>query len=74
MRLEVDAHGAGVTAADRDGHAADADRERIAAERAEVKRLDDDALVEAEMPQARGFALLERVPVDRCDATRAIRP
>ena len=37
---EVDAHRAGVAAADGDGHPADADRERIAAERAEVKRLD----------------------------------
>ena len=59
---------AGVPAADRDGHAADADGDRIAAERPEVQRLDGDALVEAEMPQAAGFALVERGPVDRRDA------
>ena len=62
-----DADGAGVRAADGDGHPADADRERIAAERAEMKRLDRDTLVETEVAQAAGFAFLERGPIDRRD-------
>ena len=56
-----------MAAADRDGHPPDADRERIAPERAEVERLDRDAGVEAEVTQAARFAGLERVPVDRRD-------
>ena len=68
-----DADRAGVLAPDRDGHPADADRDRIAAERPEVQRLDGNALIEAEMPQPAGFALVERVPVDRRDARLASR-
>ena len=64
---------AGMPAADGDGHAADADRDRIAAERTEVQRLDGDALIEAEMPQAAGLALVERRP-SRSTATRACVP
>ena len=55
-------------AADGDGHPADPDRERIAPERAEVQRLDRNALVEAEVAQATGLAFLERGPVDRRDS------
>ena len=70
----IDADGAGMGAADRDGHPADPDRERIAAERAEVERLDRDAFVEAEVAQAAGLACRssER-PVDRRDARAACR-
>ena len=53
-----------MTAADGDGHPADADCERIAAERAEVERLDVNAFVETEMAKARRLALLQRIPVD----------
>ncbi len=55
----------GLGPADRDRHPADAHRQRIAAERAEVQRLDRDAFVEAELAQAAGLAFAERCPVDR---------
>ena len=54
-------------APDRDGHPADPDRDRIAAERAEVQRFDRDAFVETEMAQAAGFGLVEDRPVDAED-------
>ena len=65
---------AGVLAPDRDRHPADPDGDRIAAERPEVQRLDHDALVEAEMPQAAGFGLVERGPVDRQRRAPSSRP
>ena len=49
-------------AADGDRHPADADRERIAAERAAVQRLDLDALVKAEMAQAVGLGSRQARP------------
>ena len=67
-----DAHGAGVGAADRDGHPPDPDGQRILAERPKVERLDRDAFVEPEMAQAAGFGFTERGPVDgRNFGTRA---
>ena len=45
-------------AANRDGHPPDANRERIAPERAEVKRLDRNPFVKAEVAQAAGLACL----------------
>ena len=54
-----------MAAANGDGHPADPNRDRIAAERAEVHRLDGYAFVEAEVPQAAGFAVFEAGPIDR---------
>ena len=59
-----DAYRARMPAPDRHGHSADTDRDRVAAEGAEVQRLDRNALIEAEIFQAAGFAVVERVPVD----------
>ena len=55
-------------AADGNGHAANADRDGVAAERTEVQRLDGDPLIEAEVPQAAGLALVQAIPSDRRDA------
>ena len=41
---------------------------RVAAEWPQVKRLDRDALVEAEVPQPARFSIVERRPIDRRDA------
>ncbi len=54
-------------APDRDGHAPDADRNGIAAERPKVKWLDSYAFIEAELPETVGFALVECSPVDGRD-------
>ena len=52
-------------AANGDGHPPDADRERITPERTEVKRLDRNALIKAELTQAARFALAKHRPIDR---------
>ena len=54
-------------AANRDGHPSDSNRERIASERAKVKRLDRDALVKAKVAQAAGLSFAKRRPIDRSD-------
>jgi hypothetical protein len=54
-----------VTAADRYGHPANANGEWVTAERAQMKRFDNDAFIKAEMTQALGLTILERGPVDR---------
>jgi hypothetical protein len=53
-----------MAAADGDSHAADANRDGVAAEGAEVQRLDGYALIEAEMPESAGLAFAERSPID----------
>jgi len=63
-----------VPAPDRDGHPPDPNRDRIAAERAKVQRLDGDAFVKPEMPEAARVRLVERGSIDRADArTRSNR-
>src|SRR6476620_12535558 len=62
------ADGTGMLAPDRDRHPADADRERVAAERPEVQEFDHHAFVEAELAQAVGLAFAESGPVNRRDA------
>ena len=59
-------------APDRDGHPADANRDRIAAEGAKVQRLNGDAFIESEMLQAAGLALVE--PCQSTKATGAFVP
>ena len=46
-------------------HPPDPDGQRVSAERAQVERFDDDALVKAELAQAASLAFLKRGPVDR---------
>jgi hypothetical protein len=60
-------HGAGVGAANGDGHAADSDGQRVAAEGAEVKRFYGHAFVETELAKAAGRSLFKRRPVDGFD-------
>ena len=72
-RQGKDAHRAGVLAADRDGHPADADRDRVAAERPQVQRLDRDAFIEAEIPAGAALRQLRARP-NRSTATRALAP
>ena len=60
-------------AADRDGHPADPHRQRIAAERAAMERLDRDALVEAEVAQAAAHRR-RRARAQSIAAIRARRP
>jgi hypothetical protein len=60
-------NGAGVGAADGDGHPAYADGERVAAERTEMHGLNRHALVEAELAQAAGLSFFQRRPIDRVD-------
>jgi hypothetical protein len=68
MSERHDPHGTGVAAADGDGHAADADRDRVAAEGAQMQGLDGNTLVKAEMPEAASFGMVERIPVNGEDA------
>jgi hypothetical protein len=68
MSERHDPHGTGVAAADGDGHAADADRDRVAAEGAQMQGLDGNTLVKAEMPEAICFVGIKQLPVDREDA------
>ena len=70
----VDAHGAGVAASNGDSHPADTNGERVAAERAKVKRLDDNTFVEPEMTQASRLAPLQGIPVDRCNGCTQADP
>jgi hypothetical protein len=57
-----------VAAADRNRHAANAYCDRISAKRAKMQRLDCDAFIEAEMPEATGFGFVEVTPAYGCDA------
>ena len=59
-----------VLATDRNRHASDSDRDRIAAERTEMKRLDGYAFIEAELAQTVGLPLVEGTPVDGRHAGR----
>jgi hypothetical protein len=63
-----DANGDGMLAPNGDRHAADANRNRVAAEWAEVKRLNRHAFVKAEMLKAASLAFVESVPINRGDA------
>jgi len=57
-----------VIAADRNRHASDSNRERIATERPEVQRFNRHALIETEVPKPTCFTRIEGVPVDRRDS------
>ena len=57
-----------MAATDRDRHPADADGDRIATERAQVQRLDRDALVETEVAQTAALAAVQDIPINREDA------
>jgi hypothetical protein len=63
-----DADGDGVLSPDRDCHAPDANRNRVAAERAEMHWLNRDAFIEAEILKAASFAFLQPFPLNRGDA------
>ena len=62
-----DAHRFGVRPADRDGHAPDADGDRIAAQRTAVQRFNRNALVKPEMLESRRFCLLKTIPINGSD-------
>lgn len=53
--------------ADRDGHPADADRERITTERPQMERFDTYAGVETEVAQTACLGIIKGSPVDRRD-------
>jgi hypothetical protein len=53
---------------DRNRHSAHANRDRVAAERPQVQRLNSDALIEAEMLEAAGLSLIQPLPIDRRNA------
>lgn len=54
-------------AADRHGHPADADGERIPAERTLMERFDADAFVKAKVAQAKRRGVIKPGPIDRLD-------